>query len=286
KVKTPIIFPDLEKKILDYWEKNQIFKKSIETRSEDNPFIFYEGPPTANGKPGIHHVISRAVKDFVCRYKTMMGYRVDRKAGWDTHGSPVEIEVEKELGFKSKDQIESYGIEKFNKKCKESVFKYLKEWNDFTRRIGFWVNLDDPYITYSNEYIESVWWLLANMWEKGFLYQGFKILPYCPRCETALSSHEISLGYHNITDKSVTVKFPLIDGKNRYVLAWTTTPWTLPGNVALAVGPKIKYVEVEQECNGRKEIYYLAEDRLEILKGKFQIVRKFTGKEMEGWKYR
>ncbi|MFH1943082.1 MAG: isoleucine--tRNA ligase [bacterium] len=285
-VKNPIDFPKLEKEILDFWEKNKIFEKSILTRPEDRPFTFYEGPPTANGKPGIHHVISRSMKDFVCRYQTMLGCRVNRKAGWDTHGLPVEIEVEKELGFKSKDEIEAYGVAKFNRKCRESVFRYLKEWNELTRRIGYWVDLENPYITYTNEYIETVWWLLAQMWKKGLLYQGFKILPYCSRCETALSSHETSLGYEEVTEKSITAKFPLIDGENRYILAWTTTPWTLPGNVALAVGPDILYAEVEQEIEGRKETYYLAENKLEVLKGKHHLIRTFLGKEMEGWGYR
>ena len=284
-VKNPIDFPALEKEILGFWEKNQIFQKSIETRPEDKPFTFYEGPPTANGKPGIHHVISRAIKDFACRHKTMQGYRVNRKAGWDTHGLPVEIEVEKELGFQSKDQIEAYGVAKFNEKCKESVFRYLKEWNEMTRRIGYWVDLDNPYITYTNEYIETVWWLLAEMWKKGFLYLGFKILPYCSRCETALSSHETSLGYAEVTERSITAKFPLVEGKNRYVLAWTTTPWTLPGNVALAVGSDILYVEVEQEIDDKKETYYVAENRLEMLKGEYHVIRHLSGKEMEGWKY-
>jgi len=284
-VKNPIDFPSLEKEIIDFWEKEQIFQKSVESRAVDRPFTFYEGPPTANGKPGIHHVISRSIKDFACRYKTMQGYRVNRKAGWDTHGLPVEIEVEKALGFEAKDQIEAYGIDKFNKKCKESVFRYLKEWNELTRRIGFWVDLDNPYITYTNEYIETVWWLLAEMWKKGILYLGFKILPYCSRCETALSSHETSLGYSEVTERSITAKFPLVDGENRYILAWTTTPWTLPGNVALAVGEEIVYAEVEQEFNGKKETYYLAENRLEILKGDYRLVRKLSGKEIEGWRY-
>lgn len=285
-VQNPIHFPKLEKEILDFWEKNKIFEKSIESRPEDKPFIFYEGPPTANGKPGIHHVISRTIKDFVCRYRTMQGYRVSRKAGWDTHGLPVEIEVEKELGIQTKDQIDAYGVDKFNKKCRESVFRYLREWNEMTRRIGFWVDLENPYITYTNEYIETVWWLLAEMWKKGLLYQGFKILPYCPRCETALSSHETSLGYQEVTEKALTVKFPLVDRENHFILAWTTTPWTLPGNVALAVGPEILYIEVEQERNSRKETYYLAENRLEMLDGDYRIVRKLSGSEMEGWRYK
>ncbi len=284
-VKNPVDFPKMEKEILDFWEKNRIFEKSVKTRPENKPFIFYEGPPTANGRPGIHHVISRSVKDFVCRYKTMQGYRVSRKAGWDTHGLPVEIEIEKELGFQTKAQIEDYGVDKFNKKCRESVFRYLKEWNELTRRIGYWVDLEHPYITYTSEYIESIWWLLAEIWKKGLLYQGFKILPYCPRCETALSSHETSLGYEEVTERALTVKFPLKDKENHYILAWTTTPWTLPGNVALAVGAKIPYVEVAQKVNGRREVYYLAENRLEILEGEYEIVHKFPGQEMEGWQY-
>lgn len=284
-VKNPVVFPDLEREILHFWEKHELFKKSVKTRSDQNPFIFYEGPPTANGRPGIHHVISRSVKDFVCRYKTMTGYQVHRKAGWDTHGLPVEIEVEKELGFDHKDQIESYGVARFNQKCRESVFKYVNEWNELTRRMGYWVDLNDPYITYTNAYIESVWWLLSQIFDKQLLYQGFKILPYCSRCETALSSHETSLGYKEVSDKAIVAKFPLIEGRNRFVLAWTTTPWTLPGNVALAVGEDIDYVEVEQKAEST-EIYYLAESRLEMMKGEYRIIRKLPGKEMVGWRYR
>ncbi|HEX9935201.1 MAG TPA: class I tRNA ligase family protein, partial [bacterium] len=279
-------FPKLEREVLEFWEKQRIFEKSVSSRPGNRPFKFYEGPPTANGKPGIHHVISRSIKDFVCRYKTMQGYRVERMAGWDTHGLPVEIEIEKELGISSKDQIESYGIDKFNQKCRESVFRYVKEWNELTKRMGYWIDLEKPYITYTNEYIESVWWLLSEMWKKGFLYQGFKILTYCPRCETALSSHEASLGYQDVTERAVTVKFPLSDGVDRFVLAWTTTPWTLPGNVALAAGADIDYVEVEQETEGRKEILYLAETRLGMLKGRHRILRRLRGREMEGWKYK
>jgi len=284
-VKNPIPFPKLEKEILDFWEQNKIFKKSIETRPEDKPFTFYEGPPTANGKPGIHHVISRTIKDMVCRYRTMQGYRVTRKAGWDTHGLPVEIEVEKQLGIEHKDQIEVYGVDKFNKKCRESVFKYLQEWNELTRRIAFWVDLENPYITYTNDYIETVWYILAEAWKKELLYQGFKILPYCSRCETALSSHETSLGYKEVTERSITAKFKLTEGENRFVLAWTTTPWTLPGNVALAIGPDILYAEVEQESAIQKETYYIAENRLDALKGNYKVVRTFPGKEMVGWEY-
>lgn len=284
-VKTPVHHPDLESQILEFWDRECVFRKSIEKRNDSKTFVFYEGPPTANGRPGIHHVISRIIKDFVCRYKTMQGYRVARKAGWDTHGLPVEIEVEKQLGFNSKEQIEAYGVDKFNRMCRESVFTYLKEWNEMTRRIGFWLDLDDPYITYTNEYIETVWSLLAELWEKDFLYQGFKILPYCPRCETALSSHETSLGYREVKERSVIAKFQLAEGENRYILAWTTTPWTLPGNVALAIGEEIIYAEVRQEREGKAEIYYLAEDRLDILKGEYTVLRTFPGKEMDGWRY-
>jgi isoleucyl-tRNA synthetase len=287
-------FPVLEKEILAFWEKQRIFEKSLSTRSGGRPFVFYEGPPTANGKPGIHHVISRSIKDFVCRYKTMQGMLVHRKAGWDTHGLPVEIEIEKELGFLHKDQIEAYGVDKFNTKCRESVFRYVGEWNEMTRRIGFWVDLDHPYITYENDYIETVWWLLAQMWKKNLLYQGFKILTYCPRCETPLSSHETSLGYRDVTERALTVKFELReplresppDGHDRYILAWTTTPWTLPGNVALAVGGDIVYAEVEQTVHDRTEILYLAEARLGMLKGEYKVLRTLKGAEMAGWKYR
>lgn len=285
-IKSPVDYNKLEKEVLEFWDNNEIFKKSVEMRPESKLFIFYEGPPTANGRPGIHHVISRTIKDFICRYKTMQGYRVNRKAGWDTHGLPVEIEMEKALGLESKEQIEAYGVAKFNRECKDSVFKYLKEWDELTRRIAFWVDIEDPYITYTNDYIETVWWLLAQMWKKDILYQGFKILTYCPRCETSLSSHEASLGYHEVTDRSITAKFLLADSDNRYILAWTTTPWTLPGNVALAVGKDILYCEVEQKVDGINEIYYIAENRLDILKGEYKIIRTFPGKEMIGWKYK
>jgi isoleucyl-tRNA synthetase len=281
-----IDFPKLEKEIIEFWEKQKIFDKSVEGRANGPAFVFYEGPPTANGKPGIHHVISRSIKDLVCRYKTMQGMQVRRKAGWDTHGLPVEIEIEKELGFQTKDQIVAYGVDKFNKKCRESVFRYVREWNELTKRIGFWVDLDHPYITYQNEYIETVWWLLAQMWKKGLLYQGFKILTYCPRCETPLSSHEASLGYRDVTERALTVKFPLLEGENRYILAWTTTPWTLPGNVALAVGEDITYAEVEQTVRSKTEILYIAEARLGMLKGEYKILRRLKGGEMVSWKYR
>ncbi len=284
-VQNPVNFPQLEKEILEFWESKDVFRKSIESRPEEKPFTFYEGPPTANGKPGIHHVISRCIKDFVCRYKTMQGYRVTRKAGWDTHGLPVEIEVEKSLNLEHKDQIEAYGVAKFNKQCKDSVFKYVSEWNELTRRIGYWVDLKNPYVTYTNDYIETVWWLLSELWKKDLLYRGFKILPHCPRCETALSSHETSLGYKEVSDRAITVKFKIKDKENHFVLAWTTTPWTLPGNVALAVGEEIEYVEVEQDNDGQKEVYYLAESRLEMLEGEYTILRKLKGKDLENFEY-
>jgi isoleucyl-tRNA synthetase len=284
-VPSTVHFPELEKEVLAFWESHGIFQKSVSSRPVDRPFIFYEGPPTANGRPGIHHVISRSIKDFACRYKTMQGFRVDRKAGWDTHGLPVEIEIEKELGIQSKDQIEAYGVARFNAKCRESVFRYVGEWNELTRRIAFWVDLDHPYITYENNYIETVWWILAQAWKKNLLYRGLKILTYCPRCETPLSSHEASLGYHDVTERALTVKFQLRDSPDRYVLAWTTTPWTLPGNVALAVGADIPYVEVEQIGPAGTERYTLAEARLSMLKGDFRILRRFRGADMVGWKY-
>jgi len=278
---TKLDFPKLEEEILNYWEKNDIFKKSIESRDPQKPFIFYEGPPTANGKPGIHHVLSRTIKDFVCRLKTMEGFRVERKAGWDTHGLPVEIEVEKALGFTSKAEIEKYGVDKFNAKCRESVWKYKKEWDELTRRIAYWVDLENPYITYENDYIESVWWILSELWKKDLIYRGHKISPYCPRCETPLSSHEVSLGYKDVEDPSVFVKMKLKDEKDTSFLVWTTTPWTLISNVALAFHPEIKYVKVE---SGNEKLI-LAEARLSVLKDEYEIVEEYPGKDLLGKEY-
>ncbi len=274
-------FPAIEKEILKYWDENRIFQKSVDSRDPAKPFIFYEGPPTANGRPGIHHVISRTIKDFVCRYKTMEGFRVERKAGWDTHGLPVEIEVEKELGFKSKDEIEKYGVAKFNQKCRENVWKYKKEWDELTRRIAYWVDLEHPYITYENDYIESIWWILSEFWKKNLLYQGHKIVPYCPRCETPLSSHEVSLGYRDVEDPSVYVRMRLKGEANTAFLVWTTTPWTLISNVALALHPEIKYVMV----NNEGEFLILAEARLSVLNGPYEIVQTFLGQELVGKEY-
>ncbi len=236
---------DREEKILQFWAGNKIFEKSLEKPAPRGDFVFYEGPPTANGLPGIHHLESRAFKDVIPRYKTMQGYRVARRAGWDTHGLPVEIEVEKELGLKSKREIEKYGIAEFNRKCRESVFKYVSEWQKFTNRIAFWLDQANAYITYQPDYMEKLWGIIKKVWERGLLYKDYKVLPWCPRCGTALSSHELALGYKNVDDPAVYVKFKIKNKKNEYLVAWTTTPWTLPGNVALAVGSDIKYKKVK-----------------------------------------
>ena len=222
----------LESNIGQYWEKYHIYKKSLEKRKEGTPFIFLEGPPTANGLPHPGHALTRTMKDIILRYKTMKGHYIERKAGWDTHGLPVEIEVEKKLGLQTKQDIEKYGIEKFNQECKKSVFEYEQAWVEMTKRIGFWIDMDHPYITLENDYIESVWWLLKNFWDKNLLYQGFKVVPYCPRCGTPLSDHEVALGYDQAEDPSVFVRMPLVDDPGTSLLVWTTTPWTLPGNVA------------------------------------------------------
>jgi isoleucyl-tRNA synthetase len=275
-------YPEMEERILRFWDENDIFHKSIKIRKDAPDFIFYEGPPTANGKPGIHHVISRTIKDLVCRYKTMRGFKVERKAGWDTHGLPVEIQVEKELGLDSKAKIEKYGVDKFNLKCLESVFRYKKEWDQLTRRMGYWLDLDKAYITCSNEYIESVWWILSQYWEKDLIYQGHKIVPYCPRCGTPLSSHEVAQGYREVSDPSVTVKMKLEGKENTYFLVWTTTPWTLISNVALAVGEHIDYVKVEHQG----EELILARALLDqALHGEYEIKEECKGKDLEKLRY-
>jgi isoleucyl-tRNA synthetase len=272
-----------EEKVLEFWKKKNIFQTSLELRKDAKEFVFYEGPPTANGRPGIHHVISRTVKDVVCRFKAMKGFLVRRKAGWDTHGLPVEIEVEKALKINGKDDIEKYGIDKFNQQCKDSVFHYKKEWDYLTERIGYWLDLEDPYITFTNEYIESVWWILKEIWKKDLLYQGFKILPYCPRCETPVSSHEVSQGYRDVKDPSIYVRIKRRDKENAYFLVWTTTPWTLISNVALAVGPDIDYVEVKSEGAS----YIMAEERLADLfePDSYEVVNQFKGRALEGEEY-
>ena len=273
--------PELEEEMLNYWEKDKTFERSINERAEENPFVFYEGPPTANGRPGIHHVIARTVKDVVCRLKTMQGYRVERKAGWDTHGLPVEIEVEKALGLDGKDQVIDYGVEKFCKKCRESVWTYKKEWDQLTERMGYWIDLDDPYITYTNDYIESVWWILRQFWDKELIYQGFKILPYCPHCETPLSGHEVSQGYEEVKDPSIFIKAKIKKLDNTYFLVWTTTPWTLISNVALALHPDVTYVKVLH----KEQYLILAQERLSVLEGDYDIVESFKGSDLAGLDY-
>ncbi len=275
-----INYPDLEKNILEFWEKNKIFEKSISSRDESKSFTFYEGPPTANGKPGIHHVMARALKDLVCRYKTLQGYRVERKGGWDTHGLPVEIEVEKKLGIKHKSEVLDYGVEKYNQACRESVFTYLDLWEKMTTRMGYWVDLSSAYITLKNDYIESVWWALKTLFDKGLIYKDYKIVPQDPKSETVLSSHELALGYRETKDPSVYVLFKIKDSDD-YFLVWTTTPWTLISNVALAVGPDIDYVKIEH--NGKKII--LARERLSVIDGDYQIIEEFKGSSLENIQY-
>lgn len=280
-LKDKIRYSDLEREILQYWRENRIFEKSISTRQGKPGFTFYEGPPTANGRPGIHHVMSRTLKDLVCRYKTMRGFQVHRKAGWDTHGLPVEIEVEKELGFKNKDDILKFGVAKFNEACKKSVWRYKAEWESMTERMAYWVDLANPYITFTNEYIESVWWALKQYFDKGFIYKGYKIQPYCPRCETPLSSHEVSLGYQDAKDPSVYVKMKVKGDENTYFLVWTTTPWTLISNVALAVHPDLDYVKAEF----KGERFILAKARLHALDGDFVVLEEFKGVSLAGREY-
>ncbi|MBD3233914.1 MAG: isoleucine--tRNA ligase [candidate division Zixibacteria bacterium] len=276
-------YPKAEQKVNEYWDKYNVFDESLNRRQGSPEFVFYEGPPTANGLPGIHHAMARIVKDTICRYKTMNGCRVERKAGWDTQGLPVELEVEKRLGISIKENIEEFGIENFNKECRESVFKYKREWDEFTRRIGFWLDLDDAYVTYTNDYIESVWWALTRFHREGYLYQGHKILPWCPRCGTALSSHEVALGYETVEDPSVFVLMELIDKPDVYFLVWTTTPWTLISNVALAVHPEYKYVELESRGNH----FILERSRAQSIFGDdVNIVKEYTGAELMGLHYR
>lgn len=276
-----ISYPAVEQEILRFWRENDIFRKSISTRSGRPGFTFYEGPPTANGRPGIHHVMSRTLKDLVCRYKTMCGYQVHRKAGWDTHGLPVEIEVEKELGFKHKEEIARYGVAEFNRKCRESVWRYKADWEQMTEVMGYWVDLTKPYVTFENEYIESVWWALKRFHDEGMIYRGYKIQPYCPRCETPLSSHEVSLGYEDVKDPSVYVKMKVTGEENTSFLVWTTTPWTLISNVALAVHPDVEYVKVDHK--GEKLI--LAAARLGVLEGGHIVVGRVKGAELVGNAY-
>ena len=283
-VSPSVKFPELEKRILDLWRERDVFHRSMEERKDGPRYVFFEGPPTANGRPGIHHVLARAFKDMFPRYKTMQGYYCYRKGGWDTHGLPVEIEVEKQLGITGKEQIEAYGVEAFNKKCRESVFTYVDEWERLTERMGYWVDLEHAYVTMNSDYVESDWWILKQFWDKGLLYQGYKVVPYCPRCGTPLSSHELSLGYKEGTiDPSVYVKFKVKGEKNAYLLAWTTTPWTLPGNVALAVGENVDYVKV-RDASG--DILYLAAALAEsVLDPGYEVLETLKGADLAGMRY-
>ena len=317
KVSTDLNFVEREKKTEQFWKDHKIFEASIEERKDGDTFTFYDGPPTANGKPHIGHVLTRVIKDMIPRYRTMKGNKVLRKAGWDTHGLPVELEVEKKLGINGKDQIEAYGLEPFLQECKESVWKYKGMWEDFSGTVGFWADMENPYVTYHNEYIESEWWSLKQIWDKGLLYKGFKIVPYCPRCGTPLSSHEVAQGYKDVKEKSVIAKFRLKGTKDEYILAWTTTPWTLPSNVGLCVNPEETYVKVKvsvdakgnvlkkDDCScghdhGHKhgndgeheapvaagtEYYILAEALLNILEGSYEVVETYRGKDLEYMEY-
>ncbi|HOX21727.1 MAG TPA: isoleucine--tRNA ligase [Candidatus Paceibacterota bacterium] len=271
---------EIEEKILDFWKEKDIFQKSIQQREQAPNFVFYEGPPTANGKPGIHHVLARSLKDLICRYRTMAGFKVLRKAGWDTHGIPVELEVEKELGFKTKQDIEQYGIGKFIEKCKENVWKYKTDWEKLTERMGYWVDLKNPYITYDNKYIETLWWIIKQIWDKGLFYQDYKVVPYCPRCGTTLSSHEVAQGYQIVKEPSVYLKFKLKNAGD-FLLVWTTTPWTLPSNVAIAVNPDLDYVKAKS--NG--ETLILAKNRTGIFPTNPEILEEFKGSRLLGLKY-
>ncbi len=279
-------FPEMEERVLARWRERDVFHRSLANREGAEVWSFYEGPPTANGRPGSHHVLSRVFKDIYPRYRTMCGYRVPRKAGWDCHGLPVELEVEKELGISSKQEIEEYGIAEFNRRCRESVFEYVEDWNRLTERIGFWIDLDDPYVTLDDEYIESVWWSLRKLWDDERLYEGHKVVPYCPRCGTALSSHEVALGYQDVEDPSIYVRFPLLaeDGSaaGESLLVWTTTPWTLPGNEAVAVAPEVTYVKAKVE----DEILILAEPLVEKVLGEgIEITDRFPGSELVDRRY-
>jgi len=274
-------FVQMEKDILKLWEEKQIIQKNFEMNKDGKYFTFYDGPPTANGKPHVGHIITRVIKDIIPRYKVMKGYKVLRKAGWDTHGLPVELEIEKKLGISGKAQIEEYGVESFINQCKESVFTYANMWKEMSNQVGFWVDMDNPYVTYHNDYIESEWWALKQMWEKGLLYKGHKIVPYCPRCGTGLSSHEVAQGYKDVKEATAFVKFKVKGEENKYILAWTTTPWTLPSNVALAVNRKYDYAEVKVH----DEYFILAKELLSVLNHEYEIVREFKGEELLGMEY-
>ena len=298
KVNTDMNFTAREKDVLKYWKENRIFEKSCREKENEPYYTFYDGPPTANGKPHIGHVLTRVIKDMIPRYQTMKGHYVPRKAGWDTHGLPVELEVEKKLGLDGKDQIEEYGIEPFIKECKESVWKYKGMWEDFSDTVGFWADMEHPYVTYDDDYIESEWWALKEIWKKGLLYKGFKVVPYCPRCGTPLSAQEVAQGYKKVKEKSAIVRFKVKE-EDAYLLAWTTTPWTLPSNVALCVNPGDKYVKV-RAADGFT--YYMAKELLDkVLLDKvpggsedgddpegenpYEVLEEYTGKDLEYKEY-
>ena len=282
KVELPQGFVGMEKEIANLWTARNVIKKNFDMNQDGEYFTFYDGPPTANGKPHIGHILTRVMKDIIPRYKVMKGYKVIRKAGWDTHGLPVELEIEKKLGISGKEQIEEYGVEKFVKECKESVFTYVSMWEKMTEQIGYWVDMEDPYVTYHNPYIESVWWALKQMWDKGLLYEGHKVMPYCPRCGTALSSHEVAQGYKDVKDLTAIAKFKVADEENKYILAWTTTPWTLPSNLALCINKAYTYIEAKVN----DEILILAKDLApKVLGEDFETVREFQGAELLGTKY-
>ena len=281
KVSTDMNFVEREKQVEKFWEDNQIFEKSMKVREGNPSYVFYDGPPTANGKPHIGHVETRVIKDMIPRYRTMKGYQVPRKAGWDTHGLPVELEVEKKLGLDGKDQIEEYGVEPFIEQCKESVWKYEGMWEDFSHTVGFWADMKNPYVTYHNDYIESEWWALKEIWKKGLLYEGHKIVPYCPRCGTPLSSHEVAQGYKDVKERSAVVRFK-VKGEDAYILAWTTTPWTLPSNVALCVNPDEDYVKV----TSKGYTYYMAAALVDTVLGEgAEILEHYQGKDLEFKEY-
>ena len=282
KVELPNGFVGLEKEVANLWTARNVIKKNFDMNQDGEYFTFYDGPPTANGRPHVGHVLTRVMKDIIPRYKVMKGYKVIRKAGWDTHGLPVELEIEKKLGISGKEQIEEYGVEKFVKECKESVFTYVSMWEKMTNQIGYWVDMENPYVTYHNPYIESVWWALKQMWDKGLLYEGHKVLPYCPRCGTALSSHEVAQGYKDVKDLTCVAKFKVEGEDNKYILAWTTTPWTLPSNLALCINKAYTYIEVKVG----DEILILAKDLADKVLGEdYEIVREFPGTELLGTKY-
>lgn len=294
KVELPNGFPGMEREVLNMWKEKDIIDKNFKLNKDGEYFTFYDGPPTANGKPHVGHILTRVMKDIIPRYKVMKGYKVIRKAGWDTQGLPVELEIEKKLGISGKAQIEEYGVEKFIKDCKSSVFNYVSQWEKMTNQIGYWVDMEKPYVTYHNEYIESIWWAVKQMWDKNLIYQGHKVMPYCPRCGTALSSHELAQGYKDVNDITCIAKFKV--DENKYILSWTTTPWTLPSNLAICVNKNFTYVEaklkedieVDENCNMKPgEIYILAKDLCDKIlgEGKYKIIKEFKGEELLGTKY-